>query len=139
MIPDSETPDSETSGAESSGAETTGSEASVESPIRVGSPFAVDPPMPLAVPPLATAGPIEPLADLGPMRYTAMGSVMASAMVVGFAVAALGWFPAGGTVIAALGCVLAIFGFYSSYRIAAAVLLAVHAGLFLANYAQSLG
>ena len=106
------------------------------SPIRVGSPFAVDPIDPLAGLP---AKKIEPFLDVGPIRYTAMGAVAASLMVVGFAAAAAWWFPTGGALIAALGCVLSIFGLYSTYRFTSVGLLAIHLGLFVVSYGRSLG
>lgn len=106
-------------------------------PVRVGSPFAVDPVI-AEVQTDFVAAPIEPLADLGPMRYTALGAVGASMMVVAFGVASVWWFPVGGTVIAGLGCGLSIFGFFSNQRIWAAGLLIVHVTLFLANYSQSI-
>ncbi len=105
-------------------------------PIRVGSPFAIDPIDPLAGLPVKK---IEPFLDVGPIRYTAMGAVAASFMVLGFATAAAWWFPAGGALIAALGCVLSIFGLYSTYRFTSAALLAVHLCLFVVSYGQSLG
>ena len=101
--------------------------------IRVGSPFAVDPVIPVVV-----SGPVEILYDVGPMRYTAMGSVAASLMVVFFAVAGVIWFPAGGALIAGLGCVLSIFGLYSSYRYTALSLLLVHLSIFVLTYFRSL-
>jgi hypothetical protein len=104
-----------------------------DSPIRVGSPFAVDP--------VATklVKRIEPFHDVGPVRYTAMGAVAASIMVLAFAGTAAWWFPAGGALIASLGCVLSIFGLYSSYRVTSAGLLAVHLCLFVVSYGRSLG
>ena len=101
-----------------------------ESDIRVGSPFAVDP---FEHDP---ARPIETYYDVGPLKYTAMGAVSASVMVVGFAAAAAYYFPVGGTMIAALGCVLSIFGMYSSYRFLAAGLLAIHLCLFVLSYGR---
>jgi hypothetical protein len=100
--------------------------------IRVGSPFVIDP---IAAEP---SRPIEVLLDVGPIRYTAMGAVAASIMVLGFAAAATWWFPAGGTLIAALGCALSIFGLYSNYRITSAGLLAIHLCLFVLCYGRSL-
>jgi hypothetical protein len=100
--------------------------------IRVGSPFAIDP---IAAEP---ARPIEVLLDVGPIRYTAMGAVAASIMVLAFAAVATWWFPAGGALIAALGCVLSIFGLYSTYRITSAGLLAIHLFLFVLCYGRSL-
>lgn len=105
--------------------------------VRVGSPFAVDPPelaFQYASFPTDRGG----FDDAGPLRYTAMGAVAASAMVVAFAAASVAWFPAGGVMIALLGCALAIFGLFSSYRLAAMGLLVVHLGLFVANYWQTL-
>lgn len=100
--------------------------------IRVGSPFAMDP-LP------AESRPIEPFYDVGPIRYTAMGSVAASIMVLGFAIAAAWWFPSGGALIAALGCVLSIFGMYSAFRLTSVGLLAVHLMLFVVSYGRSIG
>jgi hypothetical protein len=100
--------------------------------VRIGSPFAVDP---------FTHDParaIEAFYDVGPLKYTAMGAVSASLMVVGFAAAATYFFPIGGTMIAALGCVLSIFGMYSSYRLTAAGLLAIHLCLFVLSYGRTL-
>ncbi len=102
-------------------------------PVRVGSPFAVDPQ------PLVIDRPIEVLIDGGPLRYTAMGAVAAAAMVLAFAAAAAWWFPAGGTMIAALGCVLSIFGLYSNYRYTAGCLLLLHLALFVVSYGRSIG
>ncbi len=105
--------------------------------VRVGSPFAVDPPelsLSYASFPIDRGG----FDDAGPMRYTAMGAVGASAMVVGFAAVSLMWFPVGGVLIALLGSALAVFGLFSSYRYSAMGLLAVHLGLFVANYLKSL-
>ena len=103
-----------------------------ETPVRVGSPFAIDP---ITTEP---AKPIEVLLDVGPIRYTAMGAVAASIMVLTLAAAAAWWFPAGGALIAALGCVLSIFGMYSTYRVTSAGLLAVHLFLFVLCYGRSL-
>lgn len=103
-----------------------------EPPIRMGSPFAVDP---LPATPIKR---IEPFHDVGPLRYTALGAVAASLMVLGFVAAAAWWFPAGGALIAALGCVLSIFGLYSTYRRPALGLLAVHLCLFVLCYVRSL-
>ena len=105
-------------------------------PIRIGSPFAVDPIDPLAGIP---AKRIEPFLDVGPIRYTAMGAVAASVMVLGFAGAAAWWFPTGGALIAALGCALSIFGLYSTYRFTSVGLLAIHLCLFVVSYGRSLG
>ena len=101
--------------------------------IRVGSPFAVDPAV------ITSTGPTESIYDVGPVRYTAMGAVVASAMVLGFACAGAWWFPAGGTLVAALGCLLSIFGLYSTYRFSSAGLLVVHLCIFALCYGRSLG
>ncbi len=103
-----------------------------ETDVRVGSPFAVDP---VSVDPTRA---IEAFYDVGPIRYTAMGAVAASIMVLGFAAAAAWWFPVGGALIAALGCVLSIFGMYSAFRITSAGLLAIHLSLFVLSYMRSL-
>lgn len=108
-------------------------EAEIQAEIRVGSPFATDP---FAHDP---ERPVENLYDIGPMKYTALGAVSASVMVVGFAAAAAYFFPLGGTLIAALGCGLSIFGMYSSYRRAATGLLAIHVGLFVLSYGRTWG
>ena len=101
--------------------------------VRVGSPFAVDPTVPEA------PRRIEPFYDVGPIRYTAMGAVAASVMVLAFAAIAAWWFPSGGALIAALGCVLSIFGMYSTFRITSVSLLAVHLVLFVVSYGRSIG
>ena len=103
-----------------------------ESPVRVGSPFATDP--------FETqAQPIEQIYDVGPLRYTAMGAVAAAVVVLLFALVGVWWFPAGGAMIAALGCMLSIFGLYSNFRFTAAGLLTVHLALFVMSYGRSLG
>ena len=116
---------------------------SADIPIRVGSPFAVDPITPGAISPGVkkpdVTKPIEPFLDVGPLRYTAMGAVAASVMVLAFAAAAAWWFPSGGALIAALGCVLSICGLYSTYQITSAGLLAIHLCLFVLCYGRSLG
>jgi hypothetical protein len=101
--------------------------------IRIGSPFAVDPMAQIA------KRQIEPFYDVGPVRYTAMGAVAASVMVLGFATAAAWWFPGGGALIAALGCVLSIFGMYSVFRLTSVALLALHLVLFVISYGRSIG
>ena len=108
-------------------------DSSGETVIRVGSPFAVDPFAP------DPAKKIEPFYDVGPLRYTAMGAVAASVMVLVFAATATWWFPAGGALIAALGCVLSIFGLYSTFRLASSGLLALHLSLFVLSYVRTLG
>ncbi|MEE2934794.1 MAG: hypothetical protein VYA84_02240 [Planctomycetota bacterium] len=100
--------------------------------IRVGSPFAVDPTVP------AAERAIEPFYDVGPIRYTAMGAVAAAIMVLGFASVAAWWFPSGGALVAALGCVLSVFGLYSAFRKTAISLLAIHLALFVFSYSRSI-
>ena len=100
--------------------------------IRVGSPFAVDP-----LPPLLDSKPIEAFYDVGAIRYTAMGAVAASAMVLAFGAAAAWWFPSGGVLIAALGCALSLFGMASAYRFTAVGLLAANLGMFLYSYVRT--
>ena len=115
--------------SDASNSTVTGDSASA---IRVGSPFAVDPP-----PTDSAVKPVEQVYDVGPMRYTAMGAVAASVVVLGFGAAAVWWFPSGGVLIAALGCSLSLFGTASAYRITSIMLLAAHLGIFLLSYSQS--
>ncbi|MAI35292.1 MAG: hypothetical protein CBE00_12205 [Planctomycetaceae bacterium TMED240] len=100
-----------------------------DTPDRVGSPFAAAPsgkkrhlPTPVA------------LHDLGPLQYTAMGGVVAAAMLLGFAIMALSWFPIGGCIIAALGCVTAILGLHSKFKRITTGLLVTHGCLFIACF-----
>ncbi len=79
----------------------------------------------------------EPL-SVQEIRYTAIGSVVASGMVLLFAGVAAWWFPPGGTLIAALGCGLSLFGLTSGHRVMATVLLAMHVGLFITSYSRTL-
>ena len=104
--------------------------------IRVGSPFIKDPDLWDGV----TIAPRRPekFYDLGPLRYTAIGAVAASLMVLGFAAVAFWWFPGGGTLIAALGCALAIFGLYSQHRRTASICLVLHLLLFIASYSRAI-
>ena len=108
--------------------------------IRVGSPFAAGSVVGTATLPDANATqvpPAEVLAD-GVMRYTAQGSATASLMVIFFAAAAVWWFPAGGVVIAGLGCALAVGGMFSQYRLPSTGLLVIHLGLFFASYTMAI-
>ncbi|EMI17350.1 putative membrane protein [Rhodopirellula maiorica SM1] len=99
--------------------------------IRVGSPFAKEPePAPQPV------RPEDVYFQATPLRYTSIGSVAAASLVVLFALGGTVWFPAGGTLVAGLGCLLSIFGMYSHLRIAAASLLTVHLFLFVASYSR---
>jgi hypothetical protein len=98
----------------------------------VGSPFAEDPFE------IDNSRPIENLYDVGPVKYTAMGAVAASILVLGFAAAAAYLFPVGGAMVAALGCLLSLFGMYSPWRLASAGLLAVHLFLFLLSYGRTM-
>lgn len=127
--PDAQTPNAQTPVL----ATLVDSDASPPAAVRVGSPFAVDPALPLV------DRPFEAVIDGGPLRYTATSAVVAAVMVLGFAAAAAWWFPAGGTMIAALGCVLSIFGLYSKYRYSAGSLLLLHLALFIVSYGRSIG
>ena len=100
--------------------------------VRIGSPFAVDPL------PYNPDRPIEQVIDGGPLRYTATGAVAAAAMVLVFAAAAAWWFPAGGTMIAALGCLLSVFGLYSAYRYTSASFLLFNLALFVLCYGRTI-
>tara|TARA_R110002049_G_scaffold47902_1_gene138438 strand:+ start:153894 stop:154331 length:438 start_codon:yes stop_codon:yes gene_type:complete len=111
--------------------------------IRVGSPFAVDPnpefpgtPTASTTNTTATAVSPEVFYDVGPLRYTALGAVAAAVLVLLFAIPATWWFPSGGTLIAALGCVLSIFGMYSPIPKRSAAVLAVHVVIFLFCYGR---
>jgi hypothetical protein len=102
--------------------------------IRIGSPFAIDPAVPFQ-----TAKQIEAFYDVSPLRYTAMGAVAASCLVLCFGAAAAWWFPSGGVLIAALGCGLSLFGMASVYRYSSIGLLMIHLGLFLFSYSRTVG
>lgn len=108
--------------------------------LRTGSPFATGSILD-AVDPLDSSAaqptPTEILTD-GVMKYTAKGSATASLMVIFFAAAAAWWFPAGGVLIAGLGCGLAVGGMFSDYRLPSAGLLVVHLGLFFASYTMAI-
>lgn len=106
--------------------------------IRVGSPFAVDP-NPIAGTSIRLRR-VKPEAfyDVGPLRYTAMGAVSAAVLVLGFAAAAAWWFPGGGTIIAALGCALSIFGLYSNRKLVASGCLVLHLMLFMISYSRAI-
>lgn len=100
--------------------------------IRDGSPFAAEPPR--------TSRSIFPAADsqwdIGPVRYTAGGAVLAAIVVLAFGAIAAWWFPSGGALIATLGMSLALFGCLSPYRIVAGGLLFTHLALFMLCYSR---
>ncbi|KAA1261561.1 hypothetical protein LF1_41110 [Rubripirellula obstinata] len=116
-----------------------------DEPIRTGSPFAPGTVVQAVESPGANSDLFdeeqstapEVLTD-GVMKYTAKGSATASLMVVFFASAAAWWFPAGGVLIAGLGCGLAVGGMFSDYRLPSAGLLLVHLGLFFASYSMAI-
>ena len=110
----------------------------IDESIRVGSPFAVDP-NPIAGTSIRRRR-VKPEAfyDVGPLRYTAMGAVSAAVLVLGFAAAAAWWFPGGGTIIAALGCALSIFGLYSNRKLVASGCLVLHLMLFMISYSRAI-
>lgn len=112
-------------------------EAEPQETIRIGSPFAVDP-VPVAPTVQTPAMSVEAIYDVGPLRYTALGAVTASVLVMGFAIGATIWFPAGGTLVAALGCLLSIFGLYSPIPMRSAGCLVIHAVLFMLCYSRSI-
>ena len=97
-----------------------------ETPDRIGSPFA-------AAPSGKTVKQSQIIAvhDLGPFQYTAMGGVVAAIMLLGFAIPALFWFPAGGCIIAALGCGTATLGLHSKFKRITTGILISHTCLFL--------
>jgi len=100
-----------------------------ETPDRIGSPFAAAP-SGKAVKPRQTFA----LQDLGPFQYTAMGGVVSAIMLLGFAIVAYVWFPAGGCIIAALGCGTAILGLHSKFKRLTTGVLLSHTCLFLACF-----
>lgn len=102
--------------------------------VRCGSPFA--PGSVESV--LPTPASIESLHDVGSIKYMALGAVTAAVMVLLFDSVAAWWFPAGGLLIAGLGCGLSLFGMISKYRVAAAGLLIAHAVLLLMSYQRIL-
>ncbi|QDT10452.1 hypothetical protein [Planctomycetes bacterium K23_9] len=113
--------------------------ASTGKEVRVGSPFASEP-SDLWDDFLPDSNDSQPelMYDVGPLKYTAIGAVAAAVMVLAFAIAASWWFPGGGTLIAALGCALSIFGMYSPRKTLAAVCLLLHLGLFLFSYSRAI-
>jgi len=121
---------------------TTETTALTEGAIRVGSPFAVDPPPRSTRTAADSSGPasndIEAFYDVGAIRYTAMGAVLASVMVLGFGGVAAWWFPVGGVMIAALGCGLSLFGMASVYRFTSIGLLLAHLGMFIYSYSLAI-
>ena len=70
-------------------------------------------------------------AEQGPMQYTAVGSLISCLVVLGFAIPAAVWFPAGGVAISVLGLGLAIFAIQSGRVKESLVLVAAHLVLFL--------
>jgi hypothetical protein len=108
--------------------------------IREGSPFAVDP-EPLSQQHELEDAPVpaEVFYDIGPMRYMALGAVLAAAVVLLFSAASAYWFPAGGILVAGLGCFLAFLGFFSPRPRTAGGLLIVHLCLFVTAYVRMLG
>ncbi|MCS7467233.1 hypothetical protein NZK35_11320 [Stieleria sp. ICT_E10.1] len=114
-----------------------------ETPVRIGSPFRVDP-ADLATP----SEPAEKLTlsgeaaygEYGPFLYTAMGASSAAVVVLVFAALGTWWFPAGGALVAVLGTVLSIIGLFSRrrFRYAAIGTLPLHMVLFVLSYARSL-
>ena len=97
-----------------------------EPPDRVGSPFAASQ--------STEVGQQRPVAlpNVGPFQYAAMGGVVAAIMLLGFATGGFVWFPAGGCVIAVLGCAVATLGLHSEYKRTAAGVLLLHFSLFIA-------
>lgn len=132
-------PDGDASDAPSPG-DTPSSDASSsdtfasDMPVRRGSPFAKSSHR-------ADGGPaidaralssVEPAFD--PEWGVLRAANWASAWVALCALACLQMFPAGGVIVAALGCALATIGLFSSRVLVAGGLLALHAWLFFACY-----
>ncbi len=111
--------------------------------VRLGSPFASDPPTAASAERVSNATELESSGtkaessggeyrwQLGPLRYTALGAVFAAALASGFALAAAWYLPSGAIAVATLGCGLALFGLHSPRPITAALLVLVHLALFL--------
>ncbi len=101
--------------------------------IRSGSPFApgTNRPMQSATDrgSLQMATIDKSFADDGPLRYTAGGALIASALMLSFATAASLWFPTGGIAITALGISLAILGIQSQRTWESLTLLGIHSAL----------
>lgn len=108
-----------------------------DGPVRRGSPFAPSPragdPTPVSGAAAAVAMPMaEPAFD--PEWGVLRAANWASAWVAICGLACLQMFPAGGVVVATLGCALSTVGLFSSRAAFAAALLALHAWLFFACY-----
>ncbi|TWT74133.1 hypothetical protein [Allorhodopirellula solitaria] len=99
-----------------------------EEPVRRGSPFAH------SSEPSDTVSSATPELVLDPQWGVLRAANWASAWVAICALACLGLFPAGGVIVATLGCALATVGLFSSRVIAAAMLLGLHAWIFFACY-----
>lgn len=102
--------------------------------VRVGSPFRGDPKPAEFVPQAA----INEAVIGSPARYTALGAVAASALVLLFAASGALWYPSGGVLVAALGCTLAVGGLFSARKKTSLGLLTMHLGLFLAAASRSI-
>ena len=101
----------------------------IERDVRVGSPFAIDPPLRVR----RSAHTAETFYDFGPARYLAWGAVFASGLVLLFAIGCVVWFPAGGVLVASLGGLLAITGLFSPRPWVAGIFLTLHIGLFMCS------
>lgn len=90
----------------------------------------VDPPVDLVVldrcVPAADAKSVVEFHDITTARYVAWGGVIASMIVVPQSILAATYFPAGGLLVAGLGCVLAIVGLSSPRVKTAAIVLVAH-------------
>ena len=100
-----------------------------DTPDRIGSPFAAAPSRKKRQQIPAVA-----LHDLGPLQYTAIGGVVATTMLLGFAIIALAWFPPGGCIVTALGCATATLGLHSKFKRITTGMLVTHAYLFVACF-----
>jgi hypothetical protein len=100
-----------------------------EPPVRLDSPFAAN-----TATVIKQRHPAVDLQDVGSFHYAAMGGVVAGIMLLGFAIGGLVWFPAGGCVIAALGCAVATLGLHSGYKRSATGILVLHVSLFVACF-----
>jgi hypothetical protein len=108
--------------------------------IRTGSPFAIGS---AASQPKKVSGvspviiPPEPIGE-GVWRETAAAGGFSAWLLIAFGFAGWAWFPAGGAAISILGLAMSVLGLSSRLVSASAVALAIHAGITVACYLESL-
>ena len=74
----------------------------------------------------------------GVWQETATSAVFASWLLLGFAIAAWMWFPAGGMAITLLGMTMSLLGFSSNYKKLSTVGLVTHGVILTSCYFQTL-